>query len=69
MTSVSSPTVNLHHYLPAGPQLQILMKKPPTLRVSKEYQFLTPPIGKGLNSEIRKVINKKTGIMRAMKIL
>lgn len=38
-------------------------------RVSKEYSFLTPPIGKGKYSEIRKIINKKTGIMRAVKII
>ncbi|CAD8168820.1 unnamed protein product [Paramecium pentaurelia] len=47
--------------------LNLLIKKKG--RVSTEYQFLTPPIGKGQYSEIRKVINKKTGIMRAVKIV
>lgn len=48
-------------------QIEVLIRK--TGRVSKEYSFLTPPIGKGKYSEIRKIINKKTGIMRAVKII
>ncbi|CAD8151251.1 unnamed protein product [Paramecium pentaurelia] len=48
-------------------QIEVLIRK--AGRVSKEYSFLTPPIGKGKYSEIRKIINKKTGIMRAVKII
>lgn len=47
--------------------INVLIRK--TGRVTKEYQFLTPPIGKGSTSEIRKAINRKTGILRTVKIV
>lgn len=38
-------------------------------KITKEYNLLSPPLGKGAFGEVRRAINRETGITRAVKII
>ena len=39
------------------------------VRVTKEYNVQSPPLGRGAFGEVRKAIHKRTSIVRAIKII
>ena len=38
-------------------------------KITREYNLLSPPLGKGAFGEVRQAINRETGIARAIKII
>lgn len=38
-------------------------------KVSKEYNVLSPPLGRGAFGEVRQAIHRETGLIRAIKIV